>query len=103
MRRSSAVKVEQIVRSQEEKAACKARAQARKAKKPAEKRKKGRPKGSKNKDKQQVELNLELKRIQALVQALLKLIGDFLSLQYLVVVILATIQLPGWLGNADCI
>lgn len=50
-RRSSPVKVEQVVRSAEEKAICKAKAQARKAKKPAEKRKPGRPKGSKNKAK----------------------------------------------------
>ena len=83
LRRSSPIKVEQVVRSEAEKAACKAKAQERKAKKPAEKRKPGRPKGSKNKDKQQVELNPELKRIQAMLQALLRLIGDFISLKYL--------------------
>jgi hypothetical protein len=39
LRRSTPVKVEQIVRNEEEKAACKTKAQARKAKKkPAEKR-----------------------------------------------------------------
>jgi putative transposase len=84
LRRSSPVRVEQIVRSEEEKAACKAKAQERKAKKPAEKRKPGRPKGSKNKDKQQVELNPELERIQAMLQAILRSIGDFISLKYLV-------------------
>lgn len=92
LRRSSPIKIEQIVRSEEEKAACKAKAQARKVKrKPGEKRKPGRPKGSKNKDKRQVELNPELKRIQTMLQALLKLIGEFLSLKYLV--------LDGHFGN----
>ena len=94
LRRSSPVKVEQIVRSEEEKAACKARAQARKAKKPAEKHKPGRPKGSKNKDKQQVELNPELKRIQAMLQALLKLISGLIPLKYLV--------MDGHFGNYPC-
>ena len=84
LRRSSPIKVEQVVRSAEEKAACKAKAQARKAKKKStEKRKPGRPKGSKNKAKQSVELNPELKRIQAMLQALLELIGGFISLKYL--------------------
>jgi len=81
-RRSSPIKMEQIVRSAEEKAACKAKAQARKTKKkPGEKRKPGRPKGSKNKDKQQVELYPELKRIQSMLQALVEQIGTFLSLK----------------------
>jgi putative transposase len=85
LRRSSPVRVEQGVRSAEEKAACKAKAQARKAKKkPTEKRKPGRPKGSKNKGKQSVELNPELKRIQVMLQALLGLIGGFVPLKYLV-------------------
>jgi hypothetical protein len=84
LRRSSPIYVEQIVRSEEEKAACKAKAQARKAKEPKEKRKPGRPKGIKNKNKQSVDLNPELKRIQGMLQALLKLIGDFIQLHYLV-------------------
>ena len=92
LRRSSPIKMEQIVRSEEEKAACKAKAHARKTKKkPDEKRKPGRPKGSKNKDKQQVELNPELKRIQAMLQAMLKLLITFLSLKYVV--------LDGHFGN----
>jgi putative transposase len=92
LRCSSPIQMEQMVRSEEEKAACKAKAQARKTKKkPGEKRKPGRPKGSKNKDKQQVELNAELKRIQTMLQALLKLILTFLSLKYLV--------LDGHFGN----
>lgn len=92
LRRSSPIKIEQIVRSEEEKAACKAKSQARKTKKkPGEKRKPGRPKGSQNKDKQQVELNPELKRIQSLLQALLEQVITFLSLKYLV--------LDGHFGN----
>lgn len=82
--RSSPIHVEQIVRSAEEKAACKAKAQARQAKEPTEKRKPRRPKGSKNKYKQPVDLNPELKRIQSMLQALLKLVGDFIQLHYLV-------------------
>jgi hypothetical protein len=92
LRRSSPIKMEQIVRSAEEKAACKAKARVRRIKKkPEEKRKPGRPKGSKNKDKQQVELNPELKRIQTILQALLKSISTFLSLKYVV--------LDGHFGN----
>jgi putative transposase len=84
LRRPSPIRVEQIVRSAEEKAACKAKAKACKTKEPAEKRKPGRPKGSKNKDKQPIDLNPELKRIQSMLQALRKIIGDFISLHYLV-------------------
>ena len=92
LRRSSPIKLEQIVRSAEEKAACKAKAQARKTKKkPCEKRKPGRPNDSKNKNKQQVELNPEFKRIQSMLQALLEQIITFLSLKYLV--------LDGHFGN----
>jgi putative transposase len=92
LRRSSPIKIEQIVRSEEEKAVCKVRARARKTKKkPEEKRKPGRPKGSKNKDKQQVELNPELKRIQTMLQALLEQITTYLSLKYVV--------LDGHFGN----
>ncbi len=92
LRRSTPVKFEQVVRSEEEKAACKAKTQARKVKKkPAEKRKPGRPKGSQNKDKQQVALSPELKRIQTWLQALLTMIGDLLPLKYL--------ALDGHFGN----
>jgi hypothetical protein len=82
-RRSYPIKVEQVVRSEAEKAACKAKAQIRKKKKSTGKRKKGRPKGSKNKDKQQVVLNPELQRIRSMLQALLKLIGGLIPLKYL--------------------
>lgn len=92
LRRSSPIQMEQLVRSPEEKAACKAKAQARKTKpKPDEKRKPGRPKGSKNKDKQPVVLNPELQRIHSLLQALLERLLTCLSLKYLV--------LDGHFGN----
>jgi len=91
LRRSSPVQIEQIVRSEAEKAVCNAKRQEWKAKKPAEKRKPGRPKGSKNKAKQPVELNPELNRIQAMLQALLKRIGGLFPLKYLV--------LDGHFGN----
>jgi putative transposase len=92
LRRSTPIQFEQIVRSEAEKAACKAKTQARKAKKkPDEKRKPGRPKGSKNKDKQQVELSSELKRIQTWLQALLTIIGSIIPLKYL--------ALDGHFGN----
>jgi hypothetical protein len=92
LRRSSPIQIEQIVRSTEEKAACKVKAQARKTKKKSdEKRKPGRPKGSKNKDKQQVPLSPELQRVQTMLQALLKLITTFLALKYVV--------LDGHFGN----
>jgi len=82
--RSYPVMVNQVVRSDEEKAASRAKAQAKKAKKTGEKRKRGRPKGSKNKKSQEIVLNAELQRIQAALKALLQLIGKVLSLKYLV-------------------
>jgi putative transposase len=55
------------------------------------KKKRGRPKGSKNKDKKEVSLNSELLRIRCLIQDLLKKLGKFLPLTYLV--------LDGHFGN----
>jgi putative transposase len=84
-RRSYPVMVEQVVRTDEEKAATKAKAQARKAKRKQKKKgKPGRPKGSKNRDKAQVTLTPELTRIQKMVQKLLRFIGFTLPLRYLV-------------------
>ena len=92
LRRSSPIQMEQVVRSAEEKAACKAKAQAGKTKKKSgEKCKPGRPKGSKNKNKRQVEFNSELKRIQSMLQTLLERLITILSLKYLV--------LDGHFGN----
>ncbi len=79
------VMVEQVVRTDEEKAATKAKAQARKAKRKQQKPgKPGRPKGSKNQDKTVVTLTSELTLIQKMVQKLLQLIGPTLSLRFLV-------------------
>ena len=84
-RRSYPVMVEQVVRTEEEKAATKAKAQARKAKQKQQKPgKPGRPKGSKNQDKTVVTLTPELTLIQKMVQKLLQLIGPTLSLRFLV-------------------
>jgi len=86
-RRSYPIRIQQVVRSEAEKAVSK----AKKQKAPKEKRAVGRPKGSKNKDKTQVELTPELLRIQNMVIDLLKLITGSLSLTYLV--------LDGHFGN----
>jgi len=85
--------VEQMVRTEEEKAARKAKAQARKA--PAAKGKPGRPKGSKNKNKREVTLTPELQCIQAMLQALLSSLAGWLSLTYLV--------LDGHFGNNNAL
>ena len=82
-RRSYPVCVEQTVRDEEEKAACKAKKEAKKVKSTEPKRKRGRPKGSKNKDKSEVILNPELLRIQKMLKALLLRIGVSLHLVYL--------------------
>jgi len=82
--KSYPVKVTQVVRSDEEKAASKAKKQAQKDKKVGEKRKRGRPKGSKNKKGAEVVLNAELQRIQVALKALLLLVGKVLPLKYLV-------------------
>lgn len=80
-RRSYPIMVEQVIRSQEEKKAAKAKKEAQKKK---TKGKSGRPKGSKNQDKTQVELTPELTRIQQMVQKLLPLIMGVLSIEHLV-------------------
>jgi IS4 transposase len=84
-RRSYPVMVEQVVRTNEEKAAAKAKARARKAKRKQKKKgNPGRPKGSKNRDKTQVTLTPELTRIQKMVQKLLRFIKSTFPLSYLV-------------------
>ena len=75
--------VEQTVRDEEEKAACKAKKEAKKVKSAEPKRKRGRPKGSKNKEKSEVMLNPELLRIQKMLKGLLLRIGALLHLVYL--------------------
>src|SRR5262249_20722002 len=77
-RRSFPLSVEQVVRSEEEKAASQAKAAT-----PTTKRKPGRPKGS-GTAKVPLELSPELTRIQTLILALLRRIAGVLSLSYLV-------------------
>jgi len=90
-RRAFPLRVEQVVRSDAEKAASKAKAAAKKAKAPSVKRRPGRPKGSTNTNKATRALTPELVRIQAMVEALLRLITTVLSVTYLV--------LDGHFGN----
>ena len=91
-RRSYPLQVEQVVRSEAEKAAAKDRQKKRQAKKKsASKKKPGRPKGSKNRDKTQVELTPELKRIQKMVKSQLAVLQNLVTVRYL--------ALDGHFGN----
>ena len=90
-RRSFPMRVEQVVRSDAEKVASKAKAAAKKPKSPHEKRRPGRPKGSTNTNKAIVTLTPELLRIKAMLAALLQLIAKVLSVTYVV--------LDGHFGN----
>lgn len=83
--------VEQVIRSEAEKAASKAKAVAKRTKTVGEKQPPGRPKGSKNKNKAEVQLTPELLRIQGLVNGLLQRSAGWLSLTYLL--------LDGHFGN----
>lgn len=94
-RRSFPIRIEQVIRTEAEKAASKAKAEARKQKPAAEKRPRGRPKGSQNKSKAEVELTPELVRIKDRVAAQLKLITAFLPLTYL--------ALDGHFGNNNAL
>jgi putative transposase len=90
-RRAYPVRIEQVVRSEAEKAASQAKAAAKQAAKPAAPRPRGRPKGSKNKTTTEVSLSPELQRIQALLTAQLNLMAGRIPLAYLV--------LDGHFGN----
>jgi hypothetical protein len=79
-RRSFPVRVEQVVRSDAEKAASKATADAKKQPPSPPKRRPGRPKGSKNTAKSVVTLTPELWRITGMLGALLHLIAGVVSL-----------------------
>lgn len=81
--------VEQVIRTEAEKTARKAKAAAKKE--PSPKPKRGRPKGSRNNNKAEVTLTPELQHIQALIQALLRLLTGWLSVTYL--------ALDGHFGN----
>ena len=90
-RHSFPIALEQVLRSAEEKAATQAK-HVQATATPATKRKPGRPKGSTSTAKTALELSPELTRIQTLILALLRRIGDCLPLTYLV--------LDGHFGNA---
>jgi|SRR5215211_4564699 len=91
-RRSYPLQVEQVIRSEAEKAAARERQKKRaKQKNATSKKKRGRPKGSRNRDKTQVGLSPELKRIQEMVKKQLQMLPDWLIVRYLV--------LDGHFGN----
>jgi len=96
-RRSYPLQVEQVVRSETEKAAAKARKKKQSAKKDPNKPKKkpGRPKGSKNRDKTQVELTPELVRIQSMVKKQLATLQKLVMVRYL--------ALDGHFGNNNAL
>jgi DDE superfamily endonuclease len=94
-RRSFPMRIEQVVHSDAEKAARKAKAAAKKQKLSAAKRRPGRPKGSKNSPKAAALLTPELGRITAMLTVLLHLIATVLSVTYLV--------LDGHFGNHNAL
>ena len=94
-RRSFPIRVEQVVRSEAERAARQAQGDAQRSKSPTEKRRPGRPKGSQNKNKVEVTLTAELLRITGMIEAVLQLIAGFIPLTYLV--------LDGHFGNNNAL
>jgi hypothetical protein len=94
-RRAFPLRVEQVVRSDAEKAASKAKAAAKKPKASCAKRRPGRPKGRKNKPKAAATFTPELGRIAGWLDALLHLIAGVISLTYLV--------LDGHFGNHNAL
>src|SRR5438309_3904026 len=94
-RRSFPIRVEQVVRSDAEKAASKAKAAAKQPKVQGEQRRLGRPMGSKNKPKTDGTFTPELLRITGWLDALLHLIAGVVSLTYLV--------LDGHFGNHNAL
>jgi hypothetical protein len=94
-RRSFPMRIEQVIRSDAEKAASKAKAAAKKAKVPRAKRRPGRPKGSKNKPKADGTFTPELGRIAGWLDALLQLLATVLSVTYVV--------LDGHFGNHNAL
>jgi putative transposase len=89
-------RVEQVVRTEAEKAATKARQKKRvKKNKTGSKKKRGRPQGSRNRDKTQVELTPELKRIQKMVKKQLEMLKNLVVVRYL--------ALDGHFGNNNAL
>jgi putative transposase len=83
-RRSFPMRIEQVVRSDAEKTARKAKAAAKPPQRGHATRRPGRPKGSKNTPKGAATLTPELMRITAMLTALLHMIATVLSVTYLV-------------------
>lgn len=94
-RRAFPMRIEQVVRTEAEKAARKAHADAKQSKPVTAGRPRGRPKGSKNNKTAAIKLTPELVRIKGMVDALLQRIGGVLSLTYLV--------LDGHFGNNNAL
>ena len=94
-RRSFPIRVEQVVRSDAEKAASKAKADAKKQASSTAKRRPGRPKGSKNTPKADGTLTPELARITGMLVALLQRIAGLIPLRYVV--------LDGHFGNHNAL
>jgi hypothetical protein len=94
-RRSFPLRVEQVVRSDAEKAASKAKADAKKPKRSTDKRRPGRPKGSKHKPQADVTPTPECVRITGMLDALLTLIAGVVPLTYFV--------LDGHFGNHNAV
>jgi len=94
-RRSFPIRIEQVVRSDAEKAVRKAKADAKKQKLSATKRRPGRPKGSTHTHKAAATLTPELVRLTAMLTALLQLMATVLSVTYL--------GLDGHFGNHNAL
>ena len=96
-RRSYPLQVEQVIRTETEKAAASKARQKKKSKSGAKslRKKRGRPKGSKNRDKTQVILTPELKRIKTMVKKQLTALNHLVSVTYL--------ALDGHFGNNNAL
>ncbi len=96
-RRSYPLQVEQVIRTETEKAAARKARQKKKSKSGAKslRKKRGRPKGSKNRDKTQVILTPELKRIKTMVKKQLSALKHLVSVTYL--------ALDGHFGNNNAL
>ena len=94
-RRSFPIRVEQVVRSDAEKAASKAKTAAKQQAPATAKRRPGRPKGSKNTPRAVATLTPELARITGMIAALLQLIAGLIPLRHLV--------LDGHFGNHNAL
>ncbi len=95
-RHSYPLQVEQVIRTEEEKAATKKKKEKNaKKKEKATKKKPGRPKGSKNRDKAKVELTSELLRIQKSIRKQLFILAALVHIRH--------IALDGHFGNNNAL